>query len=47
MCTYFKTETDEKKKTKKTETDATRNLIDDFLFLTLAVRRPFHRKNFK
>ena len=29
-----------------TETDAAKNLIDDF-FLTLTVRRPFHRKDFK
>ena len=34
MCLYF-----------KKETDAAQNLIDDF-FLTLAVRRPFHRKDF-
>ena len=35
MCTYF-----------KTETDVAQNLIDDF-FLTLTVRGPFYRKNFK
>ena len=35
MCTYF-----------ITETDAAQNLIDYF-FLTLPVRRPFHRKEFK
>ena len=35
MCTYF-----------KTDTDAAQNLIDDF-FLTLTVRGPFHRKDFK
>ena len=35
MCTYF-----------KTETDVAQNLIDYF-FLTLTVRRPFHRKDFK
>ena len=35
MCTYF-----------KTKTDVAQNLIDKF-FLTLAVRRPFHRKDFK
>ena len=35
MCMYF-----------KTETDIAQDLIDYF-FLTLTVRRPFHRKNFK
>ena len=35
MCTYF-----------NTKTDAAQNLIDDF-FLTLTVRGPFHRKDFK
>ena len=30
----------------KTETDIAQNLIDYF-FLTLTVRRPFHKKNFK
>ena len=30
----------------KTETDVAQNLIDDFSFLTLTVRGPFHRKNF-
>ena len=35
MCMYF-----------KTETDIAQNLIDYF-FLTLTVRRPFRRKNFK
>ena len=30
----------------KAETDIDQNLIDYF-FLTLIVRRPFHRKNFK
>ena len=35
MCMYF-----------KTETDIAQNLIDYF-FLTLTVRRSFHRKNFK
>ena len=35
MCTYF-----------KTKTDVAQNLIHVF-FLTLAVRRPFHRKDFK
>ena len=36
MCTYF-----------KTKTDVTQNLIDEFFFLTLTVRGPFHRKDFK
>ena len=36
MCTYF-----------KIETNAAQNLIDDFFFLTLAVRRPFHMMDFK
>ena len=35
MCTYL-----------KAETDVAQNMIDYF-FLTLTVRRPFHRKNFK
>ena len=35
MCTHL-----------KTETDVDQNMIDYF-FLTLTVRRPFHRKNFK
>ena len=35
MCTYF-----------NTKTDVSQNLIDDF-FLTLTVRGPFHRKDFK
>ena len=35
MCTYF-----------NTKTDVAQNVIDD-LFLTLAVRGPFHRKDFK
>ena len=35
MCTYL-----------KTETDIAQNMIDYF-FLTLTVRSPFHRKNFK
>ena len=35
MCTYF-----------KTKTDAAQNLIDKF-FLTLTVRGPFHKKDFK
>ena len=35
MCTYF-----------KTKTDVAKNMIDDF-FLTLTVRGPFHRKDFK
>ena len=35
MCTYF-----------NTKTDVAQNLIDDF-FLTLTVRGPFHRKDFK
>ena len=35
MCPYF-----------NTKTDAAQNLIDDF-FLTLTVRGPFHRKDFK
>ena len=30
----------------ETETDIAQNLIDYF-FLTLTVRRPFHKKNFK
>ena len=36
MCTYF-----------NTKTDVVQNLIDDFFFLTLTVRGPFHRKDFK
>ena len=36
MCTYF-----------KTETDVAQNLIDDFFFLILPVRGPFHRNDFK
>ena len=35
MCTYFKTETD------------VAQILIDFFFLTLTVRRPFHRKDFK
>ena len=35
MCPYF-----------YTKTDVAKNLIDDF-FLTLTVRGPFHRKDFK
>ena len=35
MCTHF-----------KTETDIAQNLIN-YSFLTLTVRRPFHRENFK
>ena len=34
MCTYF-----------KTEIDIAQNLIDDFLFVTLSVRGPFHTKD--
>ena len=35
MCTYF-----------NTKTDVAQNLVHDF-FLTLTVRGPFHRKDFK
>ena len=30
-----------------TKTDVAQNLIDDFFFQTLTVRRPFHAKDFK
>ena len=30
-----------------TKTDAAQNLIDNFFFLNLTVRGPFHRKDFK
>ena len=36
MCMYF-----------KTETDVAQNLVDNFFFLTLTIRGPFHRKDFK
>ena len=35
MCTYFKTETD------------VAQILIDYFFLTLTVRRPFHRKDFQ
>ena len=36
MCTYY-----------NTKANVTHSRIDDFFFLTLTVRRPCHRKDFK